>query len=533
MRRAVAPLACLLGGLLLFLLVFPAGALRVDNPGWLIRGSDNGENALGLHAWLHDPAATLRPHTTLLNAPEGVPLLFTDSNPLLALAAAPVARLLPTDAQLVGPWILLCFVMQLGFAYLLLRPHAPNRLALVAGALLLAALPTLFNRFIHANLMAHWLILAALWLFVDPRRAGRHGLWAGLLVATVLVHSYLLVMVAAIWASAMLERFVTRPPERARLLGCAILSLALVASAAFWLGAGGSFELTGSYGAFALPLDALWNPGNPSYSTLLPSIPQRQGRGFEGFQYLGAGLLLLLPIAAAIAWRSPKAEHYSLARLRWLLPALAMLTLVAVSNYPDAAGQQVARFPLPTVLAPVLDAVRASGRLFWPAAYTLVFAALLMVFRLPARQAGVVLGVALGIQIVDLSNMWATIRLANAEAATPRLYARTHDPRWDALIAQARDVSFVPADVTRDLLPFQEVAWRAAKLRRPVRTVYAARVGRATAERHVREAADFAAGRLVPGRLYVLIDGATAPAGARTLELDGLTVVQGQPSPRP
>ncbi|SOB79245.1 hypothetical protein SAMN06297144_0450 [Sphingomonas guangdongensis] len=529
MRRALAPLACLLGGLLLFLLVFPAGALRIDNPGWLIRGSDNGENALGLHAWLHDEAASLRPHTTLLNAPEGVPLLFTDSNPLVALLAAPAARLLPADAQLVGPWILLCFVLQLAFAYLLLRPHAPGRLALVMGTLLLAALPTLFNRFIHANLLAHWLILAALWLFVDPRRAGRHAAWAALLAITVLVHSYLLVMVAAIWGSAMLERFVATLRERGRLIAAAAASLALVAAIALWLGAGGAFQSTGSYGAFALPLDALWNPGNPAYSTLLPATPQREARGFEGFQYLGAGLLLLLPVALGLALRGPApaaTDRLVLARLRWLLPALAVLTLVAVSNFPDVAGTRLPRFPLPDALAPVLDSMRASGRLFWPAAYTLVFAALLLAFRLPARRSGLLLAVLLGIQALDLSNMWATIRLANAEAATTRLYARTRDPRWDLVITRARDISFVPADVTRDLALFQEVAWRAAKSGKPVRTVYAARVGKATAERHTREAADFAAGRLVPGRLYVLIDGAVAPAGVRTLVLDRVRLVQ-------
>lgn len=529
MRRALAPLACLIGGLLLFLLVFPAGALRIDNPGWLIRGSDNGENALGLHAWLHDDAAGARPHTTLLNAPEGVPLLFTDSNPLVALAAAPVAPLLPTDAQLVGPWILLCFVLQLAFAYLLLRLHAPGRLALVAGTLLLAALPTLFNRFIHANLMAHWLILAALWLFVDPRRAGRHPWWAALLAVTTLVHSYLLVMVAAIWASAMLERFVAVPQARVRLVAGAAASLTLVAGIAVWLGAGGAFQTTGSYGAFAMPLDALWNPGNQSFSTLLPATAQREGRGFEGFQYLGAGLLLLLPVALATAVRGPEptsGNAATLARLRWLLPALAVLTLVAISNFPDLAGQRLPRFPLPEVVAPVLDTVRASGRLFWPAAYSLVFAAVLLVFRLPARRAKLVLGALLGIQIIDLSNMWATIRLANAEAAMPRLFVQTLDPRWNSLIEQAHDITFVPADVTRDLALFQEVAWRAAKLGKPVRTVYAARVGKATAERHARDAAEFAAGRLVPGRLYVLIDRAAPPARARTLVLDGVTVVQ-------
>lgn len=63
----------------LFLCFYDAAMLDPRNVGWLLRGTDNGENALGLHAWLNDPAASgLRTH--LLNAPEGVSLLFTDSN---------------------------------------------------------------------------------------------------------------------------------------------------------------------------------------------------------------------------------------------------------------------------------------------------------------------------------------------------------------------------------------------------------------------------------------------------------------------
>ena len=39
----------------LFLYFFTPAILDVRNVGWLLRGTDNGENALGLHAWLADP----------------------------------------------------------------------------------------------------------------------------------------------------------------------------------------------------------------------------------------------------------------------------------------------------------------------------------------------------------------------------------------------------------------------------------------------------------------------------------------------
>lgn len=455
MPAFAARLPLLLLPIALFFALFHPATLEIGNVGWLIRGSDNGENALGTHAYLHDPHAGWSARTGLLNAPDGVPVLFTDSNPLVTLAAKPMASLLPADTQLVGPWLLLCLFLQILFAWLLLRRYAPDAVSLWCGVALLAAPPTLMNRYIHANLFAHWLILWALWLFTDPRRSRSLLHLAALLLVTALVHSYLLVMVAAIWASAMIMVCVqaTVWGERLRIGFGAVITLSAVALVEAWLGAGGRFAVTGTYGYFAMPLDALWNPANPGYGTLLPAIPQREGRGVEGFQYLGLGILLLIPVAIAAALKC--GSDGGLRHLAWLLPAFAVLTLVAISNFPDFAGSKIARFALPDAFAPGLDLVRASGRLFWPVAYTLVFVLVRLAFRIPHGRAALVLGGALAIQMADTAGIAKTVRSTSAEASRRIAYVRTLDPRWDKAIAAARDVTFVPARAEADLRCFR------------------------------------------------------------------------------
>lgn len=515
--------------LALFLALFHPATLDIGNAGWLIRGNDNGENALGMHAWLQDPApGILRTH--LLNAPEGTPLLFTDSNPLIGLVLKPIAPLLPENAQVVGLWLLLCLGLHVFFAHALLRRFAPSPLALWCGVALLSALPTLFNRYPHVNLFAHWVILWALWRFLDANRAGSNRGWAVLIALSALIHNYLLVMVGAIWASAMLERF-SRAERRERVILCigAAMILVMVMTLALLLGAGGQYAAAGNYGAFAMPLDALVNPGNPAFSQFLPSIEQRQRRGFEGFQYLGLGILLLIAVAAVTACRrSPKREERDvLRRLAWLIPAMIVLTLLAVGNHPDIAGRNLFHIPLPDGVINALDIVRASGRLFWPVAYVLVLVAILATFRLPQRSASLILAALLAVQMLDLSGMFATIRSTSAEAGTHRLYVRTVDPGWDSAVGAARDISFEPPDAELDLALFQEVAWRAAILHRPVRLAYTARVSLATKRRLAAEHADFLAGRLAPERLYVLTASIPVPEAARgrLVVLDGVRVV--------
>lgn len=517
-RRLATPVLLLLLPVALFLAFFHPATLDVGNPGWLIRGTDNGENALGAHAYWHDAGAGASLRTTLLNAPEGVPVLFTDSNPLVTLAAKPVAALLPADAQLVGPFILFSLMLQAVFAWALLRRHAPGPLALWGGVVLLAFPPTLFNRHVHANLMAHWTILAALWLFLDVERGRRLRWWLPLIAVSALIHAYLLVLVGAIWASGMLARFLDGPwRTRVVVLGQGGVVLALVWVLAWWLGVRDQVP-AGNFGAFSMPLDALWNPGVDAFSRLLPAYERSPGRGFEGFQYLGAGGLLLIGAALVIARRQPvrNAERVAGQRLRALVPALAVLGILAI-----------ARMPLPVSAAAVLDPVRASGRLFWPIGYVMVLMAVLAAYRLSAERAGLMLIAIIAVQVVDLSGMAAVVRTQSAEAGRHRLYDRTRDLRWNVLVREARSIAFMPGDVRYDLDLFQEVAWRAAKAGRPVRNVYAARTGAATTRRLEAEAAAFARGALVSGRLYVLQAGAALPAAgaARALTLDGVTVV--------
>ncbi|MDQ2893462.1 MAG: DUF6311 domain-containing protein [Pseudomonadota bacterium] len=526
LKQLATPLLLLLLPLGFFLAFFHPATLQIGNPGWLLKGnynSDNGENALGAHAYWHDRAAGASLRTTLLSAPDGVPVLFTDSNPLVTLAVKPFAKWLPADAQLVGPFILFSLILQTVFAWLLLRHHAPGAVALWAGILLLAFPPTLANRFIHANLMAHWTILAALYLFLQPKRGQRLTWWALLITITALIHSYLLIMVGAIWASAMLVRFV----DGSRITRVATLAdgaavLALVATLAWWLGVGDQMT-TGSFGHFSMPLDALWNPGLRAFSTLLPSHDSRGGDWFEGFQYLGAGGLLLIAAAIIVARHLP-ARDGALAvaqRLRGLGPALIVLAILAI-----------VQLPLPTSISAILDPVRASGRLFWPVGYVLILMAILAVFRLSNQRAGLVLVGVVALQIADLAGMANTVRAQSAPSDRHHLYDRTRDPRWAQLIDRSSSIAFMPGDVTRDLGLFQEVSWRAINAGRPVANVYAARTSRATVRRLAAERAAFARGELVPGRLYVMLPGVALPTAAapRLLKLNGMTVIAPLPS---
>jgi hypothetical protein len=457
-------------------------------------------------------------------APEGLPLALTDSNPLLGLLLRPFAAVLPVGIQVFGLWLFACILLHTAFAAALLRRFTANPLATWIGAALMTLMPVLLARFGHVNLCAQWLILWALWIFIDAERSRHPGWWVALIVTAALIHPYLLVMVAAIWASAMLRAFVLAADMRARaaMITDVALVVAPLLTVPLLLGLAGSPVMaTGGYGGFSMALDALWNPNDPHYSALLPARALDYSQGLEGMNYLGAGLLALALVAifCRFRYRPVSGDDAALGRLVWLLPAFAALTVIALMPHLIWRGQILATLPLPDAVPHLLDPIRAAGRMFWPVDYVIAFAAIATLGRM--RFGTVVLATALLLQIIDLAPLFAS-----AHAAEARPYRRTLDPRWDALIAQADTIEFEPPEPYKDLALLEEVTWRAVVAGKPVRFFYASREPVPVKRRLANDAAAFTMGQIDSRRLYVLLDGKVPPALAdRVTKLDGVSVI--------
>lgn len=504
----------------IFLYFFHWQILIPTNVGWLLVG-DWGADVIGWSALRHDAWRWPLGLTRLLAWPTGTPVIYTDSNPLLCLLLKPFGALLPEPFQFVGPWLAACILLQFWAAYALLGGAAQSRGLRLLGATLLTIVPTLINRMGHANLCAHWTILVALYAFIRVEREGRRDLlWAAILTISALVHPYLLLMNAAIWGSDVLRRALPRlRPEAVGgllVLGARSAAVALAPAAALWAvgGFGGFQGDTSGFGYYSMALDALINPGVAGYSRIFPVRPQGEGQVFEGFQYLGAGLIAL--VAVALGMLATRAGRERLGQARWLAglaPALFVLFALALSDHIQLHGRVVARLSYDWIPLHLTSTFRSSGRLFWPCAYVLILVALMLVFSLPRRWAWTFGFAALALQLFDLTGFTAAARAQTAAAAAGvATYPRTSSRKWAPLIASAEVVEFQPPDPHVDLKAFYEIAWRAMALKRPVNVMYTARAE--PRQKAIESAARrrFLLGELEPRRLYVVTDGC-APLG--------------------
>ncbi len=160
------------------------------------------------------------------------------------------------------------------------------------------SMPAFLARFSfgHIALTSHFVLLLAIdFYYRSPRFTTRTVvcLYLALSLVTLLLHPYLFVMVAALAGAAALDLVRRQPRSALGILLALIAALALV----YILGCFGNYKQGGEFGHFSMNMES---PFFPSASAVFPgfgwSIPDATGGQYEGFNYLGAGTLLLLAV---------------------------------------------------------------------------------------------------------------------------------------------------------------------------------------------------------------------------------------------
>lgn len=452
-NRVVAYAIALAVGLATVALLLPPATVAGTGALWRWPGGDLAQNLAG-HLAVQAPGWRWPPLLAPdLAWPHGLSAAMTDSNPLMSLPAKVLAALVGHRVNLLGLWLAACWLLQPVAAVFAGRSFAADRPTSTAGtrlnagpgplgweaalaaAVLAATYPALLARYMHINLLGHFTILLALGLALrlTARATARRWLAAGgVLVVAVLAQPYLFVFAAAVLAAPVLQAATARRPGAWRTVAAFLLA-AGVTVALYKLLSGTVGAGDRGFGFFSMNL---LSPVWPQRSGLFgPDLPVVDGTGgqYEGFNYLGAGGLLLVAAALAAQLHRP-GEGWR----RWwgLAAVLAGLTLLALT--PRVYAGRVLVVPLS--IKPwdqVFTLVRSSGRAFWPVGYAALLGAVACLSaRLRRPWLPALLGAALALQWVDTAPL-------RAEAQA--YYAGAHqEPPAIALPAGAKLVSVFP-----------------------------------------------------------------------------------------
>jgi hypothetical protein len=524
--RPMTRLHYLAAPLFLFSWFYSLSILDPTNVRWLKENQDPFQAFLGwtafrLSDWLW-PLGMSR----LVGYPNGMPLIATDSNPLVSIPLKLVSPLLPYPFQFEGCWLLISVFLSYGLAFRLLRNLSGRPLGSALGAALVEVAPIFLFRWLHNSLSSQWLILAALSIFLRPGPDGATVTkYAGLHALVIALHPYYVPMVAPIAGMDLARRSVHRRREGEgclRSLAPLVLGSAAIAIAgliAAWVT--GILALThvgADLGLFTMDPLAWFNPMGTS--SFLPSWKTGWGQ-YEGYQYLGLGgfLVVLAGVVSLALRRGEDAKRLGHAAL-WLTPAIVVWYVMAVSPTVTAFGHVV--LSLSSQNLPLVDQVltifRSSGRFGWPITYFFLLSGVLLTLTMDQRAALAILAAALLIQIWDLAPLARSVRTGTAGQGRE---LTSNTDLWRPIVSAAKWIYVSPEIVGPDvenieiLLKLGSIAFP-SKI--PMTRFYYAQDMSTDAQTSANAAEDkkvLAGENLEPGALY-LIDNNILDAWTRT-----------------
>ena len=446
-------------GAVCFICVYGIRILNFSYDDWLF----NGDMDLRQHyvGWCHFRSSAWSFPAGLIDSlayPSRVSVIYSDSIPMFALFFKIFRSFLPLHFQYFGLYGLISFVLTGGIAALLLRHFTKNRIISISGSVFFIMSFTILQRmYYHTALASQWLILLSFYIWLEcmenMKERDKFIIWTFMAVLCVSIHSYYLPMVGLIMLAALIEDTLRArsagqktPVIAAREILVAIsfclgALLTLYLLGAFYGDLGAASKYADGLGAFEANLNTFINPLNDG--NIYGPLKTYGDFQYEGFAYLGGGVILLLGICliSLIIKRLLKETgrgKISLSPRRILLilvfAASCFLSMFPILSFNDV---RIIGIPYPVPVKKLLGVFRSNGRLVWPAMYILILASIVTASRIFKEKAAcVIIALALIIQIFDISKM--------AAGKHEQFFKRvSHENMWDSdmlsMMAYGRD----------------------------------------------------------------------------------------------
>ncbi|HEY5826517.1 MAG TPA: DUF6311 domain-containing protein, partial [Cyclobacteriaceae bacterium] len=431
---------------------------------------------------------------------------------LLPILVKLMSPILPEKFQYIGIFLISSHVLVAYYALKIFRLFKIDGLIQLLATLLIVINPVLLYRFVHPSLTAHWLILGSIWLyFLSSIKTGHTRIMTYqfiLFIVSGMIFPYLTVMTAGFLVTLAIKLYLIDHSISLKKFSTYLFTSFTILAICWYLIGLISFsnnvqmDVPDAYGLYGWNLSSFYNAydvdingyyKSNNLSALLPAYPLVSWHQYEGFSYLGLGVIFLFPIAVVLYFMKRKAfpsnEIFNGKKVIYPLLLFTLLaTLFAISNVVTFNDVVLFRVPIPHFLQKIGDIFRASGRFIWISYYQIIIGILYFIAtRIKSKATVAVLfSVSLCIQFVDLKTIILTDHFSYEEYHTP-----LHDEQWKSLINEFDKVMIYPPYITSNLThdDYRYFTYFAAQLKKPINTGYLGRldfasVGRITLEMH-------------------------------------------------
>ncbi len=402
--RMLFIIGCLIG-ILCFLCIYGTKILDFTYTGWLMNGDmDLRQHFLG---WCHFRTSDWHIPIGLIDSlsyPTNVSIIWTDSIPLFAVIFKLFRGVLPEAFQYFGLFGILCFALQGGISILIIRRFTENRTVCIVSVPFFTLSFTLLQRmYYHTALAAQWLILLAvlLWIYDEWMDSiwKKCLIWFGMGFLCVSIHSYFVPMVGMIMLGSLVDSFwKKRMTQTGSKLSQDLIYEIFAPTGVFCLAVLLNLFLLGAFyqsaspvgegiGAFCSNLNTFFN--SMGHSTMLKGLPVYGEFQYEGFAYLGAGMLMLAIRVLVLVIRYFVKHHTRINkdfirqhRRNFLFVMTAVISMIlAVFPTVSFGAERLFGVPYFGPFKTLMNIFRSNGRFIWVAMYLLMICVLVLIIR--------------------------------------------------------------------------------------------------------------------------------------------------------
>jgi hypothetical protein len=452
-------------GILFFIKTFGIAILDFTYTDWLMAGGDLSQHYTGWamfrnSAW-HFPIGLM----DNIVYPFKESIIYTDAIPLFAVFFKFFLKFLPSSFQYFGLFGIIVYFLQGAVSGLIVKKLCGNTLYTVIGSLFFIFSTTVMQRIYgHTSLSAHFIILFCIYACItaNPLRTLNKNIfiWSGLLFLSVGIHLYFVPMIIIFMLFYLLRDFLEtkRLREGVIVFGVSIIVLILTM---FVFGAFYSHaDVSGAgLGFYSSNINTLFNPQGTS--RLLKDLPLATGGQYEGYGYLGFGILLAVMFVFILQLKNieklkicAKDNEFQ----KKMLPYLGIVIvffLFSLSPVITFNSKIIFTYYLP-VINKIWSIFHSTGRFIWPIMYIVICVVIYHTHKLFVKKTAFVLLCIFAVfQYIDLSGFF-TSKGSSFQNKT-EWQNELSSSEWNSIIIRKKHIVFVEG-TTDKLYSFLDLA---------------------------------------------------------------------------
>lgn len=420
-EKSIYILSALLGGII-FISIYGVYILNPFYTDWLLNGGDLTQHYLGWEFYRKAKWSFPIGLTDQLSYPLNNSVMYTDSIPVFAVIFKILTAGISARFQYFGLWGSCCFILQGYYSAKILHKFIPDKFMVLMGSIFFILSPTvIFRMYYHTALAAQWLILYSIYLLLEHknnydnlRKTSFQWCVSGVLIGSI--HLYFLPMCGVLLAVYVLFSFIEERKIRLKYIVPGI-SFCMGLFATVWI-LGGFSSGVGTGNAEGLG-DCSYNlngfVNSMGWSKILKGLDMHTEGQYEGFSYLGIGIIILILIAttaAVLTCREKYLEGFRKNWLKYLTLAGAMMALTVLAASPDITlgNKLLIKLPYSSTLMKYWGIFRSSGRLIWTVYYLVMIGAIAVFSDIMSKRhvkkyfARGILLLCLGLQVYDIGD---------------------------------------------------------------------------------------------------------------------------------